>query len=403
VENHKPPKSPKSAIRNQKSKFPMSIASFFRIRRTAPAPQLAAQPRRVLHVITPSHMSGAETQLVRLTRRLRARGHDMPVLVKHGSPAVAEMHQRGFPVETARIGGKANLLAMHVIRQAARRHGAELLHTHLSTASWWAGWLEQFGGPPSIGHVHGFTSAAWHRRQSHLLAVSGAVRDDLVAQGVPAERITVLHNALDPEEFRPQRDPLQVRSEFGADAATPVIGSFAHLSVKKGYRELLAAIPQVLAKFPNAQFWIMGQGPLEAELKSFAEQGGFARSVRFAGFRRDAADVMNAIDLLCVPSRREPCALVYVEAALLAKPIVACRAGGAPESIADGQTGLLVPVNNSPAIADAVLTLLEDRALARRLGAAGRQRALDIFSWQKFIATVESAYDRVLSLRRAAA
>ena len=100
----------------------------------------------------------------------------------------------------------------------------------------------------------------WHRRQSHLLAVSGAVRDDLVAQGIPAERITVLYNALDADEFRPTRDPLAVRAEFGADATTPVIGTFAHLSLKKGYRELFAAMPQVLAKFPTAQFWIMGQG-----------------------------------------------------------------------------------------------------------------------------------------------
>jgi glycosyltransferase involved in cell wall biosynthesis len=381
------------------------IASLFRIRRPTPAPGRAPNPRRVLHVITPSHMSGAETQLVRLTRRLRARGHEMPVLVKQGSPAVAEMHERGFEVETARIGGKANLLAMSVISRAARRHNAELLHTHLSTASWWAGWLENFGGPPTIGHVHGFTSAAWHRRQSHLLAVSGAVRDDLVAQGISAEKITVLYNALDADEFRPQRDALAVRAEFGADAKTPIIGSFAHLSLKKGYRELFAAIPQVLAKVPNAQFWIMGQGPLEAELKRTAERGGFARNVRFAGFRRDAADIMNAIDLLCVPSRREPCALVYVEAALLAKPIVACRAGGAPESIADGQTGLLVPVNNSPAIAEAVLNLLEDRALACRLGAAGRDRARDLFSWSRYAATLEGVYDRVLDAapRRAAA
>src|SRR5262245_28678353 len=110
----------------------MSVISFFRSHRPRPAaPSRAAHPRRVLHVITPSHMSGAETQLVRLTRRLRARGHEMPVLVKHGSPAVAEMLARDFPVETARIGGKANLLAMSAISRAARKHGSELLHTHL--------------------------------------------------------------------------------------------------------------------------------------------------------------------------------------------------------------------------------------------------------------------------------
>lgn len=353
-------------------------------------------PRRVLQVITPSHMSGAETQVLRVTRRMRDRGHAMPVLVKRSSSAVAEMQSRGFDVETARIGGKINVLALPVIARAARRHAVELTQSNLSTASWWCGWLEALGGPKSIGHVHGFTSAAWHRRQSHLLAVSGAVRDDLVNQGIPRDRITVLWNALDAEEFRPARDPRAVRSEFGADAATPVIGTFGHLSVKKGHRELFAAMPHVLRTFPNAQFWIVGQGPLRDELEATARVGGYLDNVRLAGYRRDAADVMNALDVFCLPSHREPCALVYVEAALLRKPIVACRAGGAPESISEGETGLLVPPQDARGIAEAILTLLENRDAASRMGQAGHDRARELFNWPRYIATLEGAYERVL-------
>ncbi|HYO25585.1 MAG TPA: glycosyltransferase family 4 protein, partial [Lacipirellulaceae bacterium] len=318
------------------------------------------------------------------------------VVVKHGSSAVAEMRDRGFDVETARIGGKFNLLAMAAIARAARRPQADLVQTNLSTASWWAGWLEALGGPRSVGHVHGFTSARWHSRQSHLLAVSGAVRDDLIAQGIPGERITVLWNALDAEEFRATRDPLAVRSEFGADASTPVIGTFGHLSVKKGHRELFAAMPRVLHAFPTAQFWIIGQGDMRAELERTARAGGYLDRVRLAGYRRDAADIMNALDVFCLPSHREPCALVYVEAALLRKPIVACRAGGAPESIADGETGLLVPPLDSGALADALLSLLENREAAARMGQAGHDRAREIFSWAKYIATLEGVWDRVL-------
>jgi glycosyltransferase involved in cell wall biosynthesis len=354
-------------------------------------------PRRVLQVITPSHMSGAEMQVCRITRQMRARGHEMHVLVKHDSPAFGEMQSRLADVEPARIGGKANVLAIPVLARAARRRRAELLHSNLSTASWWCGWLETLGGPKSIGHVHGFTSASWHKRQSHLLAVSGAVRAELVEQGIPAERITVLHNALGADEFRPARDAASVRAEFGADATTPVVGSFGHLSEKKGYRELFAAMPRILKAVPTTQFWVMGQGQLRDELEETARAGGFLKQVRFAGFRRDAADVMNAIDVMALPSRREPCALVYVEAALLAKPIVACRSGGAPESVADGETGILAPVNDSAAIAEAVLTLLENRDAARRMGEAGKARALEIFSWSKFIATLETAYERTLS------
>ncbi|MEM6798919.1 MAG: glycosyltransferase, partial [Planctomycetota bacterium] len=255
-------------------------------------------PRRVLHVITPSHMSGAEMQLVRLTKQMTARGHKMPVAVRRGSAATPEFRKRGVPVDEISVGGKANPAALFRLRRAFRDSGAQLIHSHLSSASWWSGWLESVGGPPSVGHVQGFTWAEWHRRQSHLLAVSGAVRNDLVAQGIDAEKITVLNNALSPDEFVPQRDPLAVRAELGADADTPVVGSFGHLSIKKGYRELFAAMPAVLKRNPRTQFWVIGQGKLKEELEAEARRGGFLSSVRFTGFRRDAADLMNAIDVM---------------------------------------------------------------------------------------------------------
>jgi glycosyltransferase involved in cell wall biosynthesis len=375
------------------------VQSLPQLRRASALPPtaVARRKRRVLQVISPSHMSGAEMQLVRLTRAMTARGHDMPVLVKHGSSAAPEMRRLGLDLETARFSGKANPLAALRIARAAQRRHVDLVQSTLSTASWWCGWLESMGGPKSIGHVQGFTSACWHRRQSHLLAVSEAVRDHLVEQGVAPEKITILYNALAPEEFRPTRGSLSVRSEFGADAKTPVVGTFGHLSVKKGYRELFEAIPCVLQHVPRAQFWIVGQGKLRDELTATAAAGGFLRNVRFLGYRRDSADLMNAIDVFALPSHREPCALAYIEAALLGKPIVACRAGGAPESVADEETGLLVPVGDGQAVANAITTLLDNRGFAQGLGQAGHERARELFSWSRFTSTLEEVYDRVLS------
>lgn len=354
-------------------------------------------PFRVLQVITPSHMSGAETQLVRMVRRMRCRGHELPVLVKRGSPAVAEMLRLGVDPQTAPIGGKANLLAPLMIGRIARRTGAQLVQSALSTASWWSGWLEALGGPPSLGHVHGFTSAAWHRRQRHLLAVSSAVADDLIAQGVDRQRVTVLPNAIDPDEFRPTRDPRAVRDELGADPDDPVVATFGHLSEKKGYRDLFAAIPAVLERAPRTRFWVVGRGALEPELRSAAFAGGFADRVCFTGFRSDAPDVMNACDVMALPSHREPFGLVYIEAATLGKPTVACRAGGAMEAVANGETGLLVPPRDPAALAEAILTLLDNPPLREKLGAAGRERTADLFSWKRYAETLESVYERLVA------
>jgi len=360
------------------------------------SPSQCRTPRRVLQVITPSRMSGAETQLVRMTARLEARGHAVATLVKTGSPAVPEMQRLGLNTLSGHISGKFNPAALLALAQVARQHRADLIQSTLSTASWWSGWLERFGGPPSIGHVQGFTSASWHRHQSHLLAVSHAVKRHLVKQGIPPERFTVLHNAISPDDFFATRDPSLIRAELGAEADTPVVGTFAHLSAKKGHRDLFAAIPTVLRRVPKAQFWIVGEGQLWEELHQTAQETGVMSNIRFLGFRRDVANLMNAIDVMALPSRREPCALVYVEAALSRKPSIGCRSGGAPESIADGETGLLVPVRDGPAVAEALLTLLTNRDYAQRMGRAGYDRAVGTFGWDRFIHTLESVYERVL-------
>jgi glycosyltransferase involved in cell wall biosynthesis len=222
------------------------------------------------------------------------------------------------------------------------------------------------------------------------------VKQHLVKQGIPAERFTVLHNAISPDDFYATRDPLIVRAEHGAEADTPIVGTFAHLSKKKGYFDLFAAMPAVLREIPKAQFWIIGQGKLWRELHEIAERAGVMDNVRFLGFRRDVANLMNAIDVMALPSYREPCALAYVEAGLSRKPSIACRSGGAPESIEDGVTGLLIPPHNSDAIADALLTLLTNRDYARRMGQAAHERALGAFGWDRFIFTLEQVYERVL-------
>jgi glycosyltransferase involved in cell wall biosynthesis len=345
-------------------------------------------------------MAGAETFLARLLRRSSSER-----VVNHcvSSPSRAndEMLAANMPFDRIRIGGKGNVLAAPRLQAAARRFSADLLHSHLSSASWWCGWLEQFGGPPSIGHVHGFTSAIWHRRQTHLIACSDAVRRDLIKKGIDPKRITVMHYPVDPGDMRPTRSPSDVRAEFGADASTPVVGTFAHLSLKKGYRELVQAAYFVLQTMPNAQFWCFGEGPLRPELEQTARELGIADRFKLCGFRRDVPDLMRAIDVMCLPSHREPFGLVYIEAALAEKPVIACNAGGAPEIIVDGETGLLVspPPENVTQLADAIFTILDNRDRAAAMGQKGRELAIERFAWTSYLNRLADLYASIIGQR----
>lgn len=360
------------------------------------SPPRNAGPPRVLHVITPSRMAGAEMFLVRLLRRVDSR-QAIHSCVSKVSPANAEMKARGVTLETMGIGGKANVLALPRLYRAARRYQADVLHSHLSSASWWCGWLEHIGGPPSIGHVHGFTSRFWHQGQTHLIACSAAVKQHLVSVGLAPERITVLHHPVDPEDFLPNRSPSEVRSELGVSPHTPVVGTFAHLSVKKGYRELVRAAAIVLGKLPTAQFWCVGEGVLREELLRTARELGIEDRFRLFGYRRDVANLMHAVDVMCLPSHREPFGLVYLEAALAQKPVIACNAGGAPEIVVPGETGLLVPPpqNNIVPLAEAILTLLDNRGQAAAMGRRGRELAQDRFSWKNYLPRLNELYQRV--------
>ncbi|HEX5472954.1 MAG TPA: glycosyltransferase family 4 protein [Lacipirellulaceae bacterium] len=356
-------------------------------------------PRRVLQVITPPHLSAAATQLARVTPRLIARGHAVTTVICRRSPVVDALRRDGLVLRTLPISSRANPIALAALRRAAREHRADLIHSAESSASWWSGWLECIGGPPSIGHLHEFTSAKCYQHQSHLLAVSRAVKQHLVKQGIPAARITILPNALSPGDFYATRDPSLVRVEHGADPDTPVVGTFAPLSHEKGLLELFAAIPAVLRELPHAQFWIVGQGPLWHDLHEVARQSGVFDNVRFLGCRHDVPDLTNAVDVVAIPSWNEPCGSAYVAAALMRKPTVACRSGAAPESIEDGQTGLLVSPRNSSAIADALLAILTNRDRAAQMGQAAYDRSIEFAGWDRFVHTLEQVYERVLDER----
>ena len=186
----------------------------------------------MLHAIAPSKLAGAETFLIRLLRRASLEDFVFRCVTSR-SEANRELLAANMPFDRLDIGGKANLLAIPRLAAAADRFQADVLHSHLSTASWWCGWIEQLGGPPSIGHVHGFTSAHWHRKQSHLIACSQAVKQDLIAKGMTADRISVLHYPLDPNDLLPTRSREDVRQEFNVELGVPVVGTFAPFSQKR--------------------------------------------------------------------------------------------------------------------------------------------------------------------------
>lgn len=351
----------------------------------------------ILQVITPRRFSGAERMVVYLSQGLQERGHRVVVACKANEKLQAELRAQGLEAHALPISGKANVLAPWRIARFAQSIGADLIHTHLSTASLWGSFAGKLAHIPVVAEVHALNSKTCFVYADHIVTCSEGVRQHVLAQGVRPDRVEVLYNGLPPGRFQGLRPVSEVRAELGLAKGAPVIGVVAHLSEKKGQRYVLGALPQLLGRFPELVCLLLGEGQMREELACLAQELGVAEAVRFLGFRPDAIDLMQAMDVVVLPSiAKEGLGLALVEAGFLRKPAVGTACPGIDEVIADGETGLLVPPADCAALAEAIGRLLGDEALAARMGEAGRRRAERLFTQQAMAAQAEEIYLKLL-------
>ena len=226
------------------------------------------------------------------------------------------------------------------------------------------------------------------RRAAMVVACSAFSERAVLALGVPPARVRVLHPGVDPQRFAPTPDG----NGHGTGLAAGTILSVSRLNeLYKGHDTVIRALPLVRAKCPNARFLIAGDGPLRDYLARIAQSVGMGEHVEFLGDVSDDAlpDLYRSADVLVQLSREssseggaEGFGIVCLEAAACGKAVVAGRSGGLVEAVSHGLTGILVDPVDLGAVAEAILSVLEDPALARRLGRAGRERVLARFTWR---------------------
>jgi glycosyltransferase involved in cell wall biosynthesis len=201
----------------------------------------------------------------------------------------------------------------------------------------------------------------------------------------------------------PSIDGSGVRRELGIPDDAPVLASVSRLFSWKGQRELIRAFAMLRQEVPASRLLIVGAdaadvhgGSFTAELQQLARELSVSDAISFTGARSDIPQVMAACDVFTLPSFEEPFGLVFLEAMAMAKPVVAVDNGGTPEVVEHARTGLLSPPYDIPALAANIVTLLRDAELRKRLGAHGRQRALEYFNAPRMARDAEQAYAAVL-------
>ncbi len=333
---------------------------------------------RVLEAITSARIGGAEVFVAELCEHLPGLGAHVELFCPQGRPFIDYAAKRGIQATTWRTHGKLDPISVVRLARLIKSRGIDVVHTHLSTASLHGAFAARLAGRQSVAHVHGLNTATCFRCSNRVIAVSEAVKRHLVGQGLPDGRIDVVHNGVDLSKFEPV-DLTAAKLKLGYHAHAPLFGVFGRLSKEKGQRVAIEAMFLVVKEYPSARLVLAGVGRDQEELETSAKALGIENSVQFAGFVCNVRHLMSACDAIVVPSLKEGFGLAAVEAMALERPVVASEVGGLPEIVIAGQTGLLVRPNDPNALADALLSLANNKMQASEFGAAGRQRVEECF------------------------
>jgi glycosyltransferase involved in cell wall biosynthesis len=241
----------------------------------------------------------------------------------------------------------------------------------------------------------------------HFIANSVTTQKNLLSLGVPERRISVIYPPLDLDTFNGDRPVSLTRSTFGVDPSSPCFGIVGLLLPWKGHTVFLEAAKRVFERIPTARAFVIGAAPhrdkaYEEELHALAKDLGIGDQVIFTGFRTDVPAMLKLLDVVVHASiAPEPFGRVIAEAMAMRRPVIATRAGGPSEIIEDGRTGFLIPARDDEALAERIITLLENPTLAERIANAGQLEARQRFSADVHAKLVQEVYEGVLSPRRA--
>lgn len=331
------------------------------------------------------------------------------------SGLVGGLREQGYRIEVVPISRSLNiashLISLFRLLRLFRTEQFDVLHTHTPIAALIGRIAGRLAGIPLVIYTaHGFyfhdNMPAWKRglfvllerfgglftdllfTQSHEDAVSA--RDERI---VPPECVLEIGNGVDTRKFDPRSvaDVAEVRKSLGIPKSAFVIGIIGRMVREKGYREFFEAAREVALRVQSVYFLVVGErlasdhaGAVQSDLDLAATNLG--ERLVAVGYRPDTPCLLAAMDVFCLPSYREGMPRTIIEAMMMGKPVVATNIRGAREEVEDGITGILVPVQDSKALAKAFLRLIADKEYAARLGASGRIRALRLYDEAKVVA-----------------
>jgi glycosyltransferase involved in cell wall biosynthesis len=343
---------------------------------------------RLLQAMAGGPQGGAELHFVRLAVALARAGVEQRIVTRPNPARDAMLRAGGIEPVHARFGGPFDLKTRPLLARAIREFRPEIVLSYMSRAT---------AAIPAGDFVHvarlgGYYDLKYYRRCDHLVTITEGLAEHVVAHGWPRSRVTVIANFV---EDRAGAAPAR-RARYETPDDAPLVFALGRLHRNKAFDVLLEAT----ARIEGAWLWLAGEGPERAALETQAARLGIASRVRFLGWIDDPAPLFAAADIFAVPSRHEPLGSVLIEGWMHRVPMVAAASEGPREILRDGETALMVRVDDAEALAQAIGRLMGDRALAARLAAAGRKAYEAGYTEAAAVKSYLELFDRLLAERR---
>jgi len=302
-----------------------------------------------------------------------------------------------------------HLPAAFKIARLAKETGADLIHLNNNAASQIDGIIAaRMLGIPCVAHAQGPQKSRWFlRRMARIpvahVAISEEIRENVLSLGVEPDRTVLIYPGIDLSDFEATAANPGLRRELGLAPGTKTFALFGRLVPWKGTLEFVEAAARVLTAMPDVVALVVGdvsdgETAYAAAVEERIAHLGLADRIILTGFRDDIPELMRLVDCAVHASiDPEPFGLVVVEAMAVGTPVVAADTGGPRETVVPGETGFLADPRDPDAMASAILRILRDPGLARRMGQEGAARARRVFSKERYAKDVEALYKSILS------
>jgi glycosyltransferase involved in cell wall biosynthesis len=354
----------------------------------------------VLHVGTERGWRGGERQTLWLAQGLTRVGDVNLIAAREGEPLALRAAEAGIQVVPLSPTFEADPRAAWTLRRAIREHRIDIVHAHAAHAVTLAA-MATLGTPVPLVvarrvdfRLRDNAGTRWkYGRAAMIVTVSQAVSDVVERAGLPVPLVVV----PDGTDVRRPRDPADAGQleGLGVPRGAPLVVQVAQLVGHKDPLTFVRAIAAARKRMPRVHALLVGDGPLRAEVERAVRDLGVEDALHVVGYRGDADRLLAAADVVTLSSREEGMGSVLLDALVFSRPVAATRAGGIPEVVRDGETGILVPVGDGEALGAAIVTLLTDRSLAARMGSAARARAPE-FSIEAMAIRTREVYVRVI-------